>query len=96
MSSDAKAPITPPVTPVKHRDKGIRIFTYPKVIFIFPTLVAAIICAIGMVLPFTWAGTALGFKPLPWTYWPLVAAMLLTYSVLTHFVNVWFTRRWGL
>lgn len=63
-----------------------------------PALMAttAIICAIGMVLPFTWAGTALGFKPLPWTYWPLVAAMLLTYSVLTHFVNVWFTRRWGL
>ncbi|MDU6834231.1 MAG: cation transporting ATPase C-terminal domain-containing protein, partial [Bradyrhizobium sp.] len=55
-----------------------------------------IICTIGMTLPFTWAGAALGFVPLPWTYWPLVTAMLLMYAVLTHFVKVWFTRRWGL
>ena len=63
-----------------------------------PALIATtiIICTIGMTLPFTWAGTALGFVPLPWAYWPLVAAMLLTYAILTHFVKVWFTRRWGL
>jgi hypothetical protein len=30
--------------------KGIRIFTYPKLIFIFPTLVAALICGVGMTL----------------------------------------------
>ena len=28
---------------------------------------------------FTWAGSALGFTPLPWLYWPLVGAMLLTW-----------------
>jgi Mg2+-importing ATPase len=55
-----------------------------------------IICTIGMMLPFTWAGAALGFEPLPWLYWPLVAAMLVTYAALTHFVKVWFIRRWGL
>ena len=55
-----------------------------------------IICTIGMTLPFTWAGSALGFVPLPPLYWPLVAAMLVTYAVLTHIVKVWFTRRWGL
>ncbi len=55
-----------------------------------------IICTIGMILPFTWAGSALGFVPLPWQYWPLVAAMLVTYALLTHLVKVWFTRRWGL
>jgi Mg2+-importing ATPase len=54
------------------------------------------ICAIGIALPFTWAGTTLGFVPLPWLYWPLVAAMLLTYAVLTHLVKVWFIRKWGL
>src|SRR5579872_1823741 len=63
-----------------------------------PALIATtiIICAIGITLPFTWAGAALGFVPLPWAYWPLVAVMLLTYATLTHFVKVWFMRRWGL
>jgi Mg2+-importing ATPase len=63
-----------------------------------PALIATtlIICTIGVTLPYTWAGSALGFQPLPWLYWPLVAAMLATYVVLTHLVKVWFIRRWGL
>jgi Mg2+-importing ATPase len=63
-----------------------------------PALIATtvIICAVGIALPFTWAGAALGFVPLPGLYWPLVAAMLLTYAVLTHLVKVWFIRKWGL
>ncbi|MBO0755228.1 MAG: magnesium-translocating P-type ATPase [Bradyrhizobiaceae bacterium] len=55
-----------------------------------------IICAIGIALPFTPAGTALGFTPLPWLYWPIVTAMLLAYAALTHSVKVWFVRRWGM
>ncbi len=55
-----------------------------------------IICCIGIALPFTWAGTALGFTPLPWLYWPIVFGMLVTYSILTHLVKVWFVRRWGM
>ncbi len=63
-----------------------------------PALVTttAIICAIGVTLPFTLAGSALGFVPLPWLYWPLLAAMLISYATLTHLVKVWFVRRWGL
>ncbi len=63
-----------------------------------PALIATtiIICTVGMVLPFTWGGAALGFVPLPPLYWPLVAAMMLAYATLTHFVKVWFVRRWGL
>jgi Mg2+-importing ATPase len=55
-----------------------------------------IIALVGIALPFTVAGTALGFTPLPALYWPLVATMLLSYSVLTHLVKVWFVRRWGM
>jgi P-type Mg2+ transporter len=55
-----------------------------------------IICVVGVSLPFTWAGAALGFTPLPWLYWPLVTAMLLTYAILTHIVKLWFVRRWGM
>jgi Mg2+-importing ATPase len=55
-----------------------------------------IICIVGIMLPFTWAGRALGFTPLPWLYWPLVATMLVSYSVLTHLIKSWFVRRWGM
>jgi P-type Mg2+ transporter len=56
----------------------------------------ALICAIGVLLPASWVGSALGFVPLPMNYWPLLAAMLLCYAVLTHLVKRWFVRRWGL
>lgn len=47
MSSDAKSGgAAPPPGAFPHR--GIRIFTYPKIIFIWPTLLAAIISAIIM------------------------------------------------
>ena len=55
-----------------------------------------IICIVGIALPFTWAGGALGFIPLPWLYWPLVAAIVMSYAILTHFIKVWFVHRWGL
>jgi P-type Mg2+ transporter len=55
-----------------------------------------IICIVGIMLPFTWAGRALGFTPLPSLYWPLVATMLVSYAVLTHLIKLWFVRRWGM
>lgn len=46
MSTDPKA--TPPATPlVTH--KGVKIFSYPKIIFLLPTLVVSLMCGIGMV-----------------------------------------------
>ena len=47
MSMDAKVPASIPPA-LKHREKGIRIFTWPKVIYIFPSAIVALICAIGM------------------------------------------------
>jgi P-type Mg2+ transporter len=63
-----------------------------------PALIATtiVVCLTGMVLPFTWAGATLGFTPLPLLYWPLVAAILLAYAILTHLVKAWFVRRWGM
>jgi hypothetical protein len=49
MSTDAKpspSPSTPP--PVKHHQTGMRIFTWPKVIFLYPTAIVALICWAGM------------------------------------------------
>ncbi len=50
MSMDAKPPLTTPSTAptVRHREKGIRIFMWPKMIYIFPSAIVALICAIGM------------------------------------------------
>jgi hypothetical protein len=45
MSADPKA-APPPTTHSGH--KGVKIFTYPKVIFLIPTLVASLVCGIGM------------------------------------------------
>lgn len=50
MASDPKAITDPDAAPATPRDRGIEIFTYPKVIFFFPTLVTAWICGIGMSL----------------------------------------------
>jgi len=48
MASDPKATPSAPSPQPKPRDKGIRIFTYPKTIFIFPTLFIAFICGFVM------------------------------------------------
>jgi hypothetical protein len=51
MSTDPKSssPPPPPST-ARDRGKGMLIFTYPKVIFIFPTMIAALVCGVGMSL----------------------------------------------
>ena len=50
MSTASKPPVPSPSTipPIKHREKGIRIFIWPKMIYIFPSAIVALICAIGM------------------------------------------------
>ena len=55
-----------------------------------------VIAAIGIVLPFTWLGSFLGFVPLPHAYWAALCLILLSYVVLTHFVKTWFIGRFGL
>ncbi len=62
------------------------------------TLIATtvVICAIGIALPYTWAGDALKFTPLPPLYWIILAGFLLTYATLTQLVKSWFVRRWGM
>jgi Mg2+-importing ATPase len=60
-------------------------------------LSSLIIVAFGAWLPFSsvLAG-ALGFVPLPLLYWPLLAAILLCYMVLTQLIKTWFIRRYGI
>jgi hypothetical protein len=49
MSSEAKPSTPSPTVPSPpHREKGIKIFMWPKVIFLYPTAIVALICAAGM------------------------------------------------
>ena len=60
----------------------------------WPMLLTTVaIMGIGIWLPFSPVAEALDFKPLPPLYWPLVAATLLCYVVLTQFVKVWLLRK---
>ena len=47
----------------------------------------------GLWLPFSPIGPALGFKPLPQLYWPLLLLTLLCYTFLTQAVKVRLLRR---
>jgi hypothetical protein len=47
MTPDAKSH-TPGAESLKLAEKGIRIFSYPKIIFLFPTLIISLICSIAM------------------------------------------------
>jgi hypothetical protein len=43
-----KPSATSPTSSSKGEEVGVRIFTWPKIIFIFPTLIAALVCGLGM------------------------------------------------
>jgi NADH:ubiquinone oxidoreductase subunit 3 (subunit A) len=47
MSSDVTGTDSPSSNPA---GRGVRIFTYPKIIFLVPTLIAALACGIGMMV----------------------------------------------
>ena len=57
------------------------------------TVMSAIVVAIGVGLPFSPLGRYLGFTPLPLLYWPLLAATVLGYGLLTHSVKIWLLRK---
>jgi P-type Mg2+ transporter len=58
-------------------------------------LTSAIICVIGVWLPYSYFARSLGFVSLPMSFWPIVAVIILSYLTLAHFVKNWFIRRFG-
>lgn len=54
------------------------------------------IIAAGVAIPAIPAsplGHYLGFAPLPWLYWPLLALTLVCYVALTQGVKMWLVKR---
>jgi Mg2+-importing ATPase len=59
----------------------------------WPLIVTSVvIMLVGMWLPFSPIGPALGFTHLPPLYWPLVFLTLLCYIVLTQLAKAWLLR----
>ena len=58
-------------------------------------LLTAAIMAIGIYLPFSPLGAHLGLVPLPLSYFPWLAAILLGYCVLTQIVKRFYVHRFG-
>lgn len=59
------------------------------------TLTTLAIMAIGAWLPYSPLAETFGMVPLPPVYWLWIAAFLLSYAVLTHFMKTWFFNRYG-
>jgi len=58
-------------------------------------LLTGTVMAIGIAIPFTALGSALGFVPLPFAYFPFLLVTLVSYCVLTQIVKTWYIRRYG-
>jgi Mg2+-importing ATPase len=57
------------------------------------TMTTILIMAIGAWLPFSPLGKPLGFVPLPWQFWPILAATLLCYLALTQLIKMWLVKK---
>jgi Mg2+-importing ATPase len=57
------------------------------------TMTTILIMGIGAYLPFSPLAKPLGFVPLPWQFWPILAATLLCYVGLTQLIKMWMVRK---
>jgi Mg2+-importing ATPase len=57
------------------------------------TMTTLLIMGIGAWLPFSPLARYLGFVPLPWQFWPLLAMTLICYVGLTQLIKSWMVRK---
>ncbi len=57
------------------------------------TMTTILIMGIGAYLPFSPLAKLLGFVPLPWQFWPILATTLLCYVGLTQLIKAWMVRK---
>jgi Mg2+-importing ATPase len=58
-------------------------------------LLTGAIMVIGIVIPYTQFGASIGLQPLPGTYFPWLAATLLSYCAVTQLLKLWYLRRFN-
>jgi Mg2+-importing ATPase len=57
------------------------------------TMTTITIMGIGAILPFSPLARYLGFVPLPWQFWPLLAGTLICYVGLTQVIKQWMVKK---
>jgi Mg2+-importing ATPase len=57
------------------------------------TMTTILIMGIGAWLPFSPLAKPLGFVPLPWQFWPILAVTLICYVGLTQLIKTWMVRK---
>lgn len=61
-----------------------------------PVLLATgTVCVLGILIPFSPLGAAVGLQPLPWAYFGWLAATLVTYCVVAQTVKTIYIRKFG-
>nr|WP_317850761.1 magnesium-translocating P-type ATPase [Erwinia amylovora] len=58
-------------------------------------LMTGLVMALGILIPFSPLGHAVGLEPLPWSYFPWLLATLLGYCLVTQGVKRLYVRRFG-
>jgi Mg2+-importing ATPase len=57
------------------------------------SMTTILIMLIGAILPYSPLAGPLGFVPLPWQFWPLLALTLLCYVGLTQVIKAWMVKK---
>lgn len=77
----------------------VHIIRTPKIPFVQSwaapavTFTTAVIMGVGMFIPFTSLGKAIGMVPLPWTFFPWLLFILAAYCALAQVVKSWYIRK---
>jgi Mg2+-importing ATPase len=58
-------------------------------------LMTGLICVLGIYIPFSPIGAAVGLQPLPWTYFPWLVVTLFAYCVVAQTMKTFYIRRFG-
>lgn len=62
----------------------------------FPVMFAAFaIMAAGILIPFTPFGATPGFVPLPFSYFPWLVLILVSYCIMTQFIKNWYIKKFN-
>ncbi|BEM63457.1 magnesium-translocating P-type ATPase [Serratia marcescens] len=58
-------------------------------------LTTGLVMALGIYIPFSLLGALVGLQPLPWEYFPWLAATLVSYCVVAQLMKRFYIRRFG-